>query len=87
MPRYLARRTFPAALEPLAGAADAHTLGVIGVNALQGVTRVASSVTPEGWRSDCICDGPSPQAIRMAAQDSGLPVDRITEVRLQGPNH
>lgn len=33
----------------------------------------------------CIYDGPSPEAIRMAAQTNGLPVDRITEVSVLDP--
>jgi len=30
-------------------------------------------------------DGPSPESIRQAAQANGLPVDRITEVRVLDP--
>ena len=33
----------------------------------------------------CIYDGPSPEAIRKVAERSGLPVDRITEVRVLDP--
>jgi hypothetical protein len=32
-----------------------------------------------------ICEAPSPEAIRRAAQRNRLPVDRITEVRILDP--
>lgn len=89
MPRYLVERTFPGGLNPLAGAgtegARADT-AVIGAQAQQGVTWVHSHVTPDRPRSYCICEGPSPQAIRLAARACGLPEDRITEVRVLDPS-
>jgi hypothetical protein len=33
----------------------------------------------------CIYDGPDPEAIRQAAYRNGLPVERITEVRVLDP--
>jgi hypothetical protein len=33
----------------------------------------------------CVYEGPTPEAIRQAAQSNGLPVDRITEVRVLDP--
>ena len=33
----------------------------------------------------CVYDGPTPESIRQAAQSNGLPVDRITEVRVLDP--
>ena len=86
MPRHLVERTFPGGLDLLAGAnSDVEGAGtdaaVIDANAQEGVTWVHSYVTLDRHRSYCICDGPSPEAIRMAARSSGLPVDRITEVR------
>jgi hypothetical protein len=36
-------------------------------------------------RSFCVYDGPSPEAIRKSAARSGLPVDRITQVRVLDP--
>ena len=50
-----------------------------------GVTWVHSYVNPDRTTTYCICDGPSPEAIRMAAQITGLPVDRITEVSVLDP--
>jgi hypothetical protein len=78
MPRYLVERTFPAGPWPLGDAVlDAH--------AQRGVTWLHSYVTPDRRRSYCICDSPSPEAIRLAAQCDNLPVDRITEVRVLDP--
>jgi len=90
MPRYLVERTFASDLDLLAcvgsGTEGTSPIGAaIGANAVQGVTWLHSYVTPDRHRSYCICDGPSPEAIRVAARSSGLPVDRITEVRVLDP--
>ena len=58
---------------------------MIRVNARGGVTWLHSFVTPDRRRSFCIVDAPSPEAIRLAAQATALPVDRITEVRVFDP--
>jgi hypothetical protein len=58
---------------------------VIPANAREGVTWIHSLVTPDRCRSFCIVDSPSPEAIRVAAQATALPVDRITEVRVLDP--
>ena len=58
---------------------------MIRANAREGVTWIHSFVTPDRCRSFCIVDSPSPEAIRIAAQATALPVDRITEVRLFDP--
>jgi hypothetical protein len=42
-------------------------------------------VTPDRRTTFCVYDGPSPQAIRRAAEANQLPVDRITEVRVLDP--
>jgi hypothetical protein len=47
-----------------------------------GVTWLRSYLTADLGRSYCIVDGPSPEAVRQAARVSGLPVDRISEVRV-----
>lgn len=49
------------------------------------MTWVHSYVNPARTATYCIYDGPSPEAIRMAAQTNGLPVDRITEVSVLDP--
>lgn len=86
MPRYLVERTFPdgLALAPNQQGSQAAA-GVIANNAQQQVTWVHSYVTPDKKRTFCIYDGPSPEAIRKAAERNGLPIERITEVRVLDP--
>lgn len=88
MPRYLVERTFCAragAGTAADGRAAERCDDVIRANAREGVTWIHSFVTPDRCRSFCIVDSPSPEAIRVAAQASALPVDRITEVRIFDP--
>jgi hypothetical protein len=86
MPRYLIERTFP---DGLALPVNAHgaqvSATVVGNNAKDGVTWIHSYVTPDRRRTYCIYDGPSPEAIRSVARANGLPVDRISEVRVLDP--
>lgn len=86
MPRYVVERTFP---EGLAIPAD-----VLGVDAMarvvdnnmeERVTWMTSFLSLDKTKTFCVYDGPSPEAIRRAAQRNGLPVDRITEVRSLDP--
>jgi len=86
MPRYLIERTFPDGL-PLAPNQQGSqaAAAVIANNAQQQVTWVHSYVTPDKKRTFCIYDGPSPEAIRKAAERNGLPIERITEVRVLDP--
>jgi hypothetical protein len=87
MPRYLVERTFPSDRGLLADAEpDGACTLLIGSHAQAGVTWVHSYVTLDRRRSWCICDGPSPEAIRVAARAGGLPVDRITQVRMLDPH-
>jgi hypothetical protein len=89
MPRYLVERTFADGLQIPADQQGAKAcLAVVDGNATQGVTWIHSYVTyVTGDRSKtyCIYDGPSPEAIRAAAQRNLLPVDRISEVRVLDP--
>ena len=81
MPRYLVERTFSAPACPgsaIEGHATDHCDEVIRVNSREGVTWIHSFVTPDRCRSFCIVDSPSPEAIRVAAQATALPVDRFT---------
>ena len=87
MPRYLVERTFSTGAGAAADSAGAHCCdAVVRVNGSEGVTWVQSFVTPDRRRSFCIVDAPSPEAIRVAAQATALPVDRITEVRALDPH-
>jgi hypothetical protein len=87
MPRYLVERTFSSLGGEAAPLGDALSRcdDVIRANAREGVTWIHSLVTPDRRRSFCVVDAPSPEAIRVAAQATSLPLDRITEVRVCDP--
>jgi hypothetical protein len=87
MPRYVIERDFPRGLglaPDLQGRQTADT--VIGINVQQGVAWLHSYVTLDLKHSFCIYDAPSPEAIRKVAERNGLPVGRITEVRVLDPH-
>jgi hypothetical protein len=86
MPRYLIERTFPdgLGLAPNQQGRQAAN-AVIENNAQHDVTWMHSYVTPDKKRTFCIYDAPSPEAIRKVAERNGLPVERITEVRVLDP--
>ena len=86
MPRYLVERTFIDGLPLLAeGEGAALCLAVVERNADEGVTWVHSYVSEDREKTFCICDAPSPEAIRKTAARNELPVDRITQVRVLDP--
>jgi hypothetical protein len=86
MPRYLVERTFPDGLAVPSTPEGAKALmALVETNAGEGVTWVQSYVTTDKRMTFCIYDGPSPEAIRIAAERADLPVDRITEVRVLDP--
>lgn len=86
MTRYLVERAFPEGLGLGAnkqGCDIANT--VIANNAEEGVTWIHSYVSADKKQTFCIYDAPTPEAIRKVAATNGLPVDRITEVRVLDP--
>lgn len=86
MPRYLVERTFPKGLQiPINDEGVQTCSTVVANNAELGVTWLHSYVTDDKSKTFCIYDGPSPEAIRRVAGTNGLPVDRITEVRVLDP--
>jgi hypothetical protein len=86
MARYLVERTFTdGLLIPLDDTGAKACRTVVDGNTRHDVTWIHSYVTPDKSTTFCIYDGPSPEAIRAAAEDNGLPVDRITEVRVLDP--
>ena len=87
MPRYMVERTFPGEGLRISVTEDgaATCLGLVDRNADVGVTWVHSYVTPDNRKTWCIYDGPTEEAIRKAAERSGLPVDRITPVNVLDP--
>ena len=86
MPRYVVEREYPNGLgiEPEAGEPES-LLAVIERNADSGVTWLHSYVSEDRTKTFCVYDGPSPEAIRKTAARNGLPVDRITQVRVLDP--
>jgi hypothetical protein len=86
LPRYLVERTFTDGLPiPAEGEGAARCLAVVERNAGEGVTWVHSYVSEDREKTFCICDAPSPEAIRKTAKRNELPVDRITQVRVLDP--
>lgn len=86
MARYLVERTFTQGLHiPLTDEGVAACQGVVARNADLDVTWVHSYVSADKSKTYCIYDGPSPEAIRRAAERNGLPVDHITAVRVLDP--
>jgi hypothetical protein len=86
MPRYVVQRTFAERLGIAATRAGARQcLDIVETNDAHGVTWGRSYVTVDGSLTYCVYEGPSPEAIRRAAGANGLPVDRVTEVRVLDP--
>ena len=87
MPRYVIERTFPTGLGiPANPAGAAECLNVVDCNAQEGVTWLQSYVSANDKATFCVYEAPSPEAIRRAAARNGLPVDRITQVRVLDPH-
>jgi hypothetical protein len=86
MPRYLVERSFDDGLHiPINADGAAACLAVVGGNADHRVTWVHSYVNEDKSKTYCIYDGPNPEAIRKAAEQTGLPVDHITKVTVLDP--
>lgn len=49
------------------------------------MTWLHSYVSDDGKKAFCVYEAPTPEALRRTAARSGLPVDRITEVRVLDP--
>lgn len=86
MARYLVERTFPDGFTIPTTPDGAETcLSVVGHNAEVGVTWLHSYVNEDKTKTICVYDGPEPDSIRRAATRNGLPVDKITRVRVLDP--
>lgn len=86
LPRYVVERTFPEGLNISAtpeGAADCRA--VVERNADWAVTWLHSYVSADGQTTFCIYEALTPEAIRKAATQNKLPVDRIVRVRVLDP--
>ncbi|MGM9490442.1 DUF4242 domain-containing protein [Ideonella sp. YS5] len=87
MKRYLVERTFPHGLDVPMNAEGRQTCGsVVSVNSPWGVTWIRSYVSPDGRKTWCLYEAPSPDAIRQVAERNGFPAGRITEVGLLSPH-
>ena len=85
MPRYLVERTFPDGLRLSADDGGAEIYQVLLNNSEDSVTWLHSYVSSDRKKTFCICDAPSPEAIRRTATRNNLPVDRITKVNILDP--
>lgn len=84
--RYLVERTFPDGLNiPVNVQGSEICLTVVSKNIEDNVTWIHSYVTKDKKKTFCIYDAPSPDAIRKAAKNNGLPVDNIVEVSVLDP--
>ena len=83
---YLVERSFPEGLNisiDNEGAALCRTIARN--NAEDGVTWIHSYVSDDRRKTYCLCEAPSPEAIRRASRRNNLPIDRITDVRVLNP--
>lgn len=79
MPRYVIERSFPECVEiPVEEVLDR--------NAHAGVTWLYSYVSADALRCFDVYEAPTPEAIRKTSAQNGLPLDRITEVRVLEPH-
>jgi hypothetical protein len=86
MPRYLVERSFPDGLHLPVDADGARAcLAMMECNNQERVSWLQSYVSADKRRSYCIYDGPSPEAIRRAANRNRLPIQKITEVCVLEP--
>jgi hypothetical protein len=86
MPRYLVKREFPDRLQiPVDETGAKACLAVVDSNLADQVTWVHSYVSADKKKTFCIYDAPAPEAIRLSASRSKLPVQRITEVSVLDP--
>jgi hypothetical protein len=86
MPRFLIERTFPDGLNiPINKEGCIACAGVVDNNAEEQVTWIHSYASPDRTKTWCIYDGPSEDSIRKAAERNGLPVDKVSEVRVLDP--
>jgi len=86
MPRYIVQRTVPAGIRsPLTSGGSAACRAMVEQNAEEGVTWLNSFISEDKTHTYCVCDAPTPEAIRRAATRNRLPVDEITQVRVRDP--
>lgn len=86
MNRYVVERSFDRGLDVPATSQGADACAaIIATNAAEGVTWIVSYVSVDKSKTFCLYEGPSPDAVRLVAERNGLPVDRITRIRVLDP--
>jgi hypothetical protein len=87
MPRYLIERVFPGGF-PISPTEDGREAcaRIAARNGELGVTWFHSYVAEGERTSFCLCEAPSPEAIRRAAARSQWPVDVLTQVSVLDPH-
>jgi Protein of unknown function (DUF4242) len=86
MPRYLVERSFPDGFQiPVDASGVLACLAMTDCNLQERVTWLQSYVSVDKRRTYCIYDGPSPEAIRRAANRNKLPIHKITQVSILDP--
>ena len=86
MPRYIVQRTFPNGFQIPIDNAGADTLrAMVRRNGELGVTWIHSYVSDDKTAAFCVCDAPTPDAIRASAAANQLPVGQITPVSVLDP--
>jgi hypothetical protein len=86
MPRYLVERSFPDGFQiPVDASGVLACLAMMDCNLQERVTWLQSYVSVDKRRTYCVYDGPSPEAIRRAANRNKLPIHKITQVSILDP--
>jgi hypothetical protein len=87
VPRYLVERVFPEGF-PIASNnhGRAECVRVLARNAELGATWLHSYIAEDGQRTFCLCEAPSPEALRRAAGRNRWPIDAITQVTVLDPH-
>lgn len=86
MPRFMVHRTFPEGLVvPMSAEGESACGLIVEQNMAERVTWIQSFVATDKSTTFCVYDGPSSDAVRRAAERTGLPIDHITEVRILDP--
>jgi hypothetical protein len=87
VPRYLIERVFAEGF-PVTPSEHGRTecARIVAHNSELGVTWLHSYVAEDGRTSFCLCEAPSPEAVRRAAARSRWPVDSLTQVSVLDPH-
>ncbi len=81
MPRYIIERNVGSMTEEDLAAAGKRSNEVI--DGMEGVVWIKSYVSEAEGKIYCEYDAPSPEAIMEHARRAGLPVDKISEVKME----